>query len=704
MNKTKSTIKKDALLEVRIENIPARFITSAKSQMEKIAVENLKKLGIKYESIETFGTYKRLVLYINDMEAKTEEKTVTATGPSAKLLKDDKGNYTPQSFGFAKSQKTTPDKLKVVKTPKGDFLVIERKTGGEASYKKLVELFPLIISKLQFPKNMVWEKERFRFARPIRSIIALYGEKIISFNLADIKSRRKTVGLSAKGSKEITIKSAEKYFKVLENLNVLVKDEKRLSILNKEISSSAKRMKLSVNIDAELLEENLYLVEYPVAVVGDFSKDFLDLPPELVHLVMKSQLKFFTVANSKGVLEPYFIGIRDGISKGQKNVRDGFKNVLEARFKDALFFYKKDLAMPLDAMNDKLKDITFHQGLGTMYDKCHRIKEFSTILSKELTLKKLNKEEVFMASEYIYCDLASEVVKEFTELQGIMAYYYAKNAGFSKGVCKTVKEFYWPLSATSALPASDEGALVSLSGKIDTILSSFAVGITVTGSADPYALRRHAMGLARIIIAKKFSLNLNNFLKAAFEFLPETVKEKNDKEKISRDILEFIWQRAEAVFTESGYKFDEIRSIKSYFIKSGDLRDAEQRIKSLHLMRKNPDFDSLAASFKRAKNILKQMIIKETDVPDETLFEESAEKELYKNIKNLSLKGADILKDNDYSSYLSELVKIKPSLDGFFDNVMVMVKDERVKENRLKLIKSLVVLFTKVADLSQIQG
>lgn len=704
MNKNKHINKKDALLEIRIENIPARFITSAKRQMEKIAIDNLNKMGIKYKSIQSFGTYKRLVLYINDIEAKTEEKTVTATGPSAKLLKDEKGKYTPQSFGFAKSQKTTPDKLKVINTPKGDFLAVEKKMGGEASWKKLAEVFPLIISKLQFPKNMVWEKERFRFARPIRSIIALHGEKLIPFKLAGIKSGRKTVGLSSNGSKEIIIKSAEKYFKTLENLNVIVEDEKRLLILNKEISSASKRMNLIPNIDSQLLEENLYLVEYPVGIVGGFSKDFLDLPIELVHLVMKKQLKFFTVASPKGALEPYFIGIRDGISKGQKNVREGFKNVLEARFKDALFFYKKDLSAPLDVMNDKLKAITFHQGLGSMRDKCLRIKEFSSMLVKTLNLENLDKEEILKASEYVYCDLASELVKEFTELQGIMAYYYAKNAGFSKGTCKIIKEFYWPLSSASALPDSCESSMVSLSGKIDTILSSFAVGITVTGSADPYGLRRHAMGFARIIITKKFSLNLNSFLKEAFEFLPKAVKEKekNDKEKLFGNILEFVWQRAETVFTESGYKFDEIRAVKSYFIESGDLTDAAQRIKSLNAMRKNPDFDSLAASFKRAKNILKQTGIKETDIPDEALFEKGEEKELYKNIKVLSFKAEEMLKANDYSAYLSELVKIKPSLDGFFDNVMVMVKDEKVKANRLKIIKSLVVLFAKAADLSQI--
>ena len=703
MNKNKPANKRDALLEIRIENIPARFIISAKRQMEKIAIDNLSKLGIKYESIESFGTYKRLVLYINAMEAKTEEKTVMATGPSAKLLKDEKGKYTPQSFGFAKSQKTTPDKLKVINTPKGDFLAVERKIGGEPASKKLAEIFPHIISKLQFPKTMVWEKERFRFARPIRGLMALHGEKIITFKLAGVKAARKTVGLSAKGSKEITVKTAEKYFKTLENLNVIVKDEKRLAILNKEISSASKRMKLTANSDKELFEENLYLVEYPVSVVGGFSKEFLDLPVELVHLVMKSQLKFFTVENSKGELEPYFIGIRDGISKGQKNVRDGFKNVLEARFKDALFFYKKDLSVPLDLMNDKLKDIIFHQGLGTMHDKCLRIREFSAIFSKMLNLEKLNKEETFKASEYVYCDLASELVKEFTELQGIMAYYYAKNAKLSKGICKTIKEFYWPLSFSSALPVSDESSLVSLAGKIDTLLSSFAVGLVVTGSADPYGLRRHAMGLARIILAKKFSLNLKGFLKEAFKFLPEVVKEKNDKEKLFGNILEFIWQRAEAVFAESGYKFDEIRAVKSYFMESGDLMNAAQRIKSLNVMRKNPDFDSLAASFKRAKNILKQTAIKETDIPNEALFEEAAEKELYKNIKTLSSMAEVMLKNNDYSVYLAELVKIKPSLDGFFDNVMVMVKDEKVKENRLKIIKSLVVLFAKAADLSQIQ-
>lgn len=703
MIRNKPANKKDVLLEIRIENIPARFVISAKKQMADLAVSELKKPGLKYESIETFGTYKRLVLYINQMSAKTEEKTITVTGPSAKFLKDEKGNYTPQSSGFASKQNITPDKLKVVKTPKGDFLVVEKKLGGEPAVKKLAEIFPRIISNLQFPKNMVWGADRFKFARPIRGIISLYGEKPVSFNIAGVKSGRKTVGLSCKGSREIIIRSAEKYFKTLENLNVIVKDEKRLLILKQEILEAAKRMKLSANIDEELLSENLYLVEYPVCVVGSFRKNFLDLPIELLNLVMKKQLKFFTVADGKGKLHSYFIGIRDGVSTGQKNVRDGFKNVLEARFEDAFFFYKKDLAAPLDELNDKLKSITFHQKLGTMHDKCLRITEFLSMLSSRLNLAGFNKEEALKASRYVYSDLASEVVKEFTELQGIMAYYYVKNAGFSKLICKTVKEFYWPLSAKSALPSSAESSVVSLAGKIDAVLSSFAAGIIPTGSEDPYGLRRHGAGLVRIIIANKFPFNIKAFLKEGFEHLPDAVKEKNDKSKLFGDIMEFLWQRAEAVFAESGYKFDEIRAVKSRFLESGDLVEADKRIESLNIMRKDPAFDSLAAAFKRAKNILKKSP-PESANPDEFLFEKDEEKELYKNIQNLSLKSGDISTNDNYAEFLSELVKIKPSLDGFFDNVMVMAEDEKIRTNRIRVIQSLVSLFDKAADLSQIQG
>lgn len=687
-------LKRDALLEVRIENIPARFVISAEEQLKKYAAELLAEANLPCEGIEAYGTYKRLVLRLAGVPARTEEKTQKSYGPAARLLKDEKGNYTPQAAGFARSRGTTPDKLGVETVPvKGEVLVFETRLPGRPSAKALAEIFPQAIARLQFPKNMVWEKNRFRFARPIRSLLALYGDKPVAFSVAGIRSGRLTVGLSAKGSRQLKVASAEKYFKALEHANVIVKDGERLEMLRRELAALSKRMKLQVEADPELLSENLYLIEYPVCVMGGYSQDFLKLPHELVHLVMKKQLKFFTVADARGGLQPYFVGIRDGVSKGQRNVEEGFRNVLEARFRDAIFFYTRDLAVPLNDFRDKLKTITFQAKLGTMADKTARVEKLAAWLAANCGAP-VNKEEVAAAAFHVYSDLTSNLVKEFTELQGIMGYYYARNSGMSEKASRAVGEFYWPMSAKSPLPSSKEGALVSLAGKLDTLASDFALGAIPSGSEDPHGLRRAALGAVRIILENGFSLNLRAAVSAAFEGLPGSAPVP---------LLEFIWQRAEVVFSEAGFQFDEIKAVREFFMAGGDLPDCRARIKDINAMRGNPDFAGIAMAFKRAKNILRQAKAPLSGAPEESSFEKDEERALYGDIKAMSGRLKAHIDGRDYAKGLSELLTIKGSLDSFFEKVMVMAEDPKVRDNRLNLIKSLVNLFEGVADLSQLQ-
>ncbi|HCC48055.1 MAG TPA: glycine--tRNA ligase subunit beta [Elusimicrobia bacterium] len=691
-------LKKDALLEIRIENIPARFVTSAEEQLKKYAAEALKEANLPYEAVEAYGTYKRLVLYISGVPAKTEEKLVKAYGPASRLLKDAAGNYTPQAAGFARSRGTTPDKLGVETVPnKGEVLVFETKIPGRPSVKALAEIFPQIISRLQFPKNMVWESTRFRFARPIRTLLALYGDKPVVFSVAGIKSGRVTVGLSAKGSRQLKIGAAEKYFKALEHANVIVKDEERLEVLRRELAAVTKRMKLEVEADEELLKENLYLVEYPVCVVAGYSQDFLKLPHEFVHLVMKKQLKFFTVADQKGRLQPYFVGVRDGVSKGQRNVEDGFRNVLEARFRDAIFFYTRDLAVPLADFLDKLGAITFQAKLGTMADKTARVEKIAAWLCANGGAA-ANAQSVAAAAAHVYADLTSNVVREFTELQGVMGGYYAANAGMGETVARAVGEFYWPMSAKSPLPSSVEGAVVSLAGKLDTLASDFAVGLVPTGSEDPHGLRRQALGAVRIVLEKGLRLNLREAVTAAFAALPPEAAARE-----AAPLLDFIWQRAEAVFAEEGYRFDEIKAVREFFLAGGDLLDCRDRVKDIHALRANPDFAGIAMAFKRAKNILRQAKSQLSGAPDEGVFENAEERALYGEIKAMSGRLRAHVSARDYAKGLSELLSIKVSLDNFFDKVMVMAEDPKVRDNRLNLIKSLVSLVEGVADLSQLQ-
>ncbi len=688
--------KREALLEIRIENIPARFVTSAEAQLEAAAKEALAAANLPYEGLKAYGTYKRLVLYISGLPAKSDEKTVKAMGPLAKFWKDAEGNFTPQSSGFARGQGTTPDKLTVETMPKGEVLVAVKKLPGRPAVKILAELFPEIMSGLEFPKTMVWEVSRTRFARPVRGLLALYGEKIIPFSFTGIKSGRLTAGLSAKGSRRVIIASAEKYFKTLENVNVLVKDADRAKTLEKELEQVSKRMKLEVEADPELLKENLYLVEYPVCVVGTYAQEFLKLPPELVHLVMKKQLKFFTVCGPDKKLQPYFVGIRDGVSRGQKNVEEGFKNVLEARFKDAIFFYQRDLALPLDEMAAGLKSITFQEKLGSMQDKTGRVAAIAAALCAGVRSPALKAEEIKKASAYVYADLTSNVVREFTELQGVMGYYYALNAGLGETASRAVGEFYLPVGAKSPLPSTPESSALSLAGKVDTLVSHFLLGLVPSGSADPHGLRRQAMGAARIILENKISVDL----KAVCRNAPSTVPLGS---AALDQLLDFIWQRAEAQFAEEGFRFDEIKAVREYFIKDGDLLDCRRRTADLHSVRENPDFGAIAMAFKRAKNILKQAKYDSDAAPAELLFAADEERRLYADIRGLSVRLQGYLANRDYAKGLAEMLSIKGNLDNFFEKVMVMADDPAVRENRLKLIRSLVSLFEEVADLSQLQ-
>ncbi|HNW45307.1 MAG TPA: glycine--tRNA ligase subunit beta, partial [Elusimicrobiales bacterium] len=489
----------------------------------------------------------------------------------------------------------------------------------------------------------------------------------------------------------------EKYFKVLEHASVIVRDAERLEAMRRELSRLEKRMKLAVEADEELLKENLYLVEYPVCVVAGYSQDFLKLPHELVHLVMKKQLKFFTVADQKGALQPYFVGIRDGVSKGQRNVEEGFRNVLEARFRDAIFFYTRDLAIPLAEFKGKLGAITFQEKLGTMADKTARVEKLAAWLCGSYATC-LNKEEAAAAAGYVYADLTSNVVREFTELQGVMGYYYAKNAGLGEKVSRAVSEFYWPMSAKSPLPSSGEGAVVSMAGKLDTLACDFSLGLIPTGSEDPHALRRQALGVVRLILENGFKLDLKAAVAQAFSQLPAPAGAPP-----VAALLEFLWQRAEAAFAEAGYRFDEVKAVREFFLSGGDLLDCRDRIKDINALRANPDFAGIAQAFKRAKNILRQAKAPLSGAPDEAVFQQDEEKALYGDIKKMSGRLKAHVDNRDYAGGLQELLAIKGSLDVFFEKVMVMAEDTKVRDNRLNLVKSLVSLVEGVADLSQLQ-
>lgn len=692
---------KDALLEIGVENLPARFVAPALEQLKEGSVRLFIENHLKFSSARTLGTYKRLSLIIEGVEERSSERTSDVTGPPARLLKDENGNFTKQSAGFARSQGARPEDLISVSTSKGEFLAVRKKIPGEPAHKILSRVFPEVISSLQFPKSMVWEASQFRFARPIRSIVALYGKKTVPFSVAGVKSGRGTTGLSAQGSRPLAITEPGKYIRALENKCVMAEPESRRELLKKSLQQAAARMKLAVDMDEALLEETVFLVEHPVPVAGHFSLRFLKLPGKLLSTVLKKQLKFFPVSGEGGELQPHFIGIRDGVSDGQKEVQEGYESVVEARLSDAVFFFDRDLAVSLEKMRERLKGIVFHEKLGTLYEKTERVEALSSSICGYLrSFAQADEEAVRLAARFCYSDLASEVVREFPELQGTMGCEYAARESVPADAAASIGEFYFPVSSGSPLPSSVESSIVSMAGKIDTLAGDFAAGLIPSGSEDPHGLRRMAAGLVRILLEKNFPVPVRDILARSLEMFK---LDSAASDEVRAGLEDFIWQRVQTVFEESGFKFDEIRAVRDNGL--DNLPMTFKRLLALHNIRKEPDFISLATAFRRAANILKHAGVKAGAVAPvkEELFKEAAEKELFEKLEKLRIKAEAFRLDAEFSRMLKEMITLKPVVDKFFEDVMVMAEDESVKQNRLNLMAGLVNLFGTAADLSQLQ-
>jgi len=687
------------IFEIGIENIPARFITLACEQMKEIASELLKEKKLSYTYINTFGTYNRLVLYVEGIPAKISEREEKFYGPPLSLLKNEKNEYTPQAIGFAKAHNISPDKLIAEEVSgKGMLLCAIKKIPSIPSDKILSEVLLEILKRLQFPKNMIWEETKFRFARPIRNLVAVFGKKRIPLKVAGVTSSKITTGSILRNSKKININSADDYFKNLEKNHIIVRDDKRKEFLIKELDKLSSRTGIKIDKDEDLILENVYLTEYPVCVFVKFPKEFLELPLELLLLVMKKQLKFFPCYNDRGELQPYFVGIRDGISKGQRQVEEGFLNVFEARCRDALFFYKNDLNLQRDELIEKIKQISFQEKLGSVFDKANRVRRNLEFIVKHIKYEKAD--SIIKTSENIYLDLATNIVREFPELQGIISYYYAKNWGIEDiEMRKALGEIYYPISSKGKLPSNLGGILLSISEKIDTITGDFLIGIIPTGSQDPHALRRQGYGIVKMILENNLNINIKEFIKNAisnFQF------SENSTEKKLNEIMDFIFQRAETYFSENnGTRLDIINSVKDVFIHEGSLLLVKKRISALAQIIESENFSVLNILYKRAKNILRNQNF--FGSIDENLFEKEEEKILYREIITLKEKKRNFIEKNDFLLAFREMETLKQPLENFFTNVMVIVEDEKIKNNRLLLLNEIYNLFSDLSDISKIQ-
>lgn len=691
-------MNKTALLAIETEHLPARFLFGALEQLKNNTENILKENNLEYSFLNTFGTYRRLVVEIKDLAAKAADIQKEVKGPPAALLKDKDGNYTKQAEGFAQKNGLKAKDLVIVETPKGPFLYAKCVVKGQETKNLLPKIFESIIRSLVFPKNMVWEDSCLHFARPIRNIVALYGDKLVKFEIAGVKSTKASLPMLSFGGKPVKIDKPADYIPALKNLEqpILADIEERKQTLIKALNQVAAKLGYQADLDEDLINETISFTEHPVVLSGDMDIKFLKLPKELITNVFKKQLRMFPVINKKGELQPHFLAVRDGISVNQDEVRHGFKNVMTARLTDAVFFFENDIKTGLEKMAKKLTTINFIDGLGNMAQKTQRVKELALFIAKNLP--KETQQHIEQAAAYSYADLASSVVYEFSELQGYMGGIYAAKAEMPQETAQAISEFYLPLSASSALPKTLCGAIVSLAGKIDSLAANFAAGQVPSGSQDPFALRRQAMGAVRIILDKNIAITLEELINKAIALLPKIENSRTS------ELYNFVWQRFALLLEQEQITPDVIEAISP--LKTKTLNQLVIIAKALNNAKNSEALIQAGQAAKRISNILKKVQAPLNQEVKEELFSCNQEKVLYNTLKDLNgkLNKNTLSSQKEYQEAFNLLAELAGPLEDFFKEVMVNVEDTAIKNNRLALLKLIENLLNEtIADLSKLQ-
>ena len=683
------------LLDVHTEPFPARFVPPALDQL-KAGAEKWLTGRLEHGPVSVTGTLRHLILTIDGVAAKGQDKTERFKGPKTQAWKTPDGQYTPAAEGFAKKYGVLASSL----IDDGGVLYAEVHSKGEPAPALLQAMVPELLKSLQFPKFMTWEETGFRFGRPIRAITALLGEKVIAVEVAGVKSGRSAFGHPILAKAPVVLKDPSKHAAALRQMLVLTDPAERRAYLLKALDLATKSTGGKTEADEELVDETVFMVEHPVPVLGRLRDEHMKLPAALLKMVMKKQLKFFPVVDRGGALLPNFVGVRDGLSTGNELVREGYQRVLEARFNDAAFFVGRDTATTLESKLPLLERVTYQKALGSMAQKAARVEALAAWIAERLrSVSPVDEQAVARAAKLVYADLVTDVVKEFPELQGHMGGVYARKDGAPEKVALAIEQFYYPVAAKSPVPATAEAAVVSLAGKLDSLAGCFAAGMIPTGSADPFALRRQALGLIRIALEQQLPLDLDEAIAKAVSLQPVAVAEPA---KLAAQLSEFVWGRAQSLFEEMKYAVDEVRSVRAGALKN--FPNAVLRLSALRAVRRDPAFDSLAAAFKRASNILKQAKADGAAVVDRGLLREQADFDLYDALVSAEGAANDRIVRGDFEGGLKSLVGVKPHLDNFFDRVMVMVEDESLKSQRIALLSKLVRAFRLVADLSEIQA
>ena len=683
----------DFLLEIGTEEIPASYIQPALDAMATMIGKFLSDRRVAHGAIKTMATPRRLVWMIKDVTEEQKAQTVEITGPPKEVAFDETGNPTQAALGFAKSQGVSPEELQVKETSKGEYVVVSRQESGVSTVELLAGVFPDLIGDIPFPKSMRWADLKVTFARPIHWIVALLGKEVIPFTYGNITSGKTSYGHRFMSPGPFEVSDINGYVEALRERFVIVDIEERRERIRQLIAACAKEKKGSIREDEGLLDEVVQLAEYPTAVYGSFDQHYLELPPEVLITAMRFHQRYFVVLDDAGKMMPYFVTVNNTLTRDPQVVAEGNEYVLRARLEDARFYYVEDQKVSLDDRVEELKEVVFHSKLGTSYEKLERFKALAEYMADQVAPD--DKTTVSRAAFLCKADLVTGTVGEFPELQGIMGRAYARLANEDEAVAEAIYEHYLPTHAGGELPSGMSGALVSIGDKLDTVVGCFGVGQIPTGTADPFALRRQALGIIRIILEKDLSLSLSELIKQAISGLDGKLTEPD--EQTYQGVLDFFRVRLQHFLIGQDQPQDVVEAVLAYHL--DPLVETVAKISTLKAFKESETFEPLVGTVKRVVNILKEPVDGDVD-PD--LFVNQAEKDLYQEVVTCEQELEKVLAERDYGGVLERLSELKGPIDHFFDDVMVLDEDLSLRQNRLALLTRIADLFQQLADFSRL--
>ncbi|EJR1568873.1 TPA: glycine--tRNA ligase subunit beta [Enterococcus faecalis] len=686
---------KDLLLEIGLEEMPAHVVTPSRIQLEEKVIKFLDEHHLDYETVQSFATPRRLAVKVTAIPEKQADVEEEVKGPAKKIALDAEGNWSKAAQGFVRGQGVTTEDIVFKELNGVEYVYVTKFTKGQSAKEVLTKLND-VITNLTFPVTMHWANYDFEYIRPIHWIVALLDDEVISFKVLDV-----TTGQTSRGHRflgdDVTFQHANEYEVKLKEQFVVVQPNERKQMIVDQANALAAEKNWQLALDEELLEEVTNLVEYPTAFVGSFDEKYLSVPDEVLVTSMKEHQRYFEVRNDQGLLMPHFIAVRNGDNVHLENVIKGNEKVLIARLEDAEFFYNEDKKLTIEACVEKLKNVTFHEKIGSIYEKMQRVALIAQIIGRKVGLSEDELEDLKRASEIYKFDLVTNMVGEFPELQGIMGEKYALLQGEKPAVATAIREHYLPTSSEGELPETAIGAVLALADKLDSVFSFFSVGMIPTGSNDPYALRRQTYGVIRIIEDKGWTFPLVQLQTEVDEAVNQDVEKYGVLlNEGQAEVVEFVKARLRQLLMTKNVRHDIIDAVVS-----AEQADLSKLFASANILKsrfEDQDFKPSMEALTRVINLAKkgQELLGDTEEGiDPSLFENKAEKELYQAVNDLSEAFATRTIAENYEA----LVNLRPLIDAYFNETMVMVEDEKVKQNRLKQLMQIAKMALSIASL-----